>query len=190
MAWSEKSLNKEEAVIFKRLAEQLDQRIKVGLKGVGPEAENLYRKTNDLLIVQKERDAAVGLAENFVRSLAGKAVTGAGLGAGYGTYHGRSVPGALKGAAIGAAAGTALAVVPPGVSALILERTMSHPNAAPLYRKAIGFFIEGREGEAANLARRAMAMAGARNIVKDAMEPDSFSMKNVTGGYLPEGQGQ
>lgn len=173
MAFKESGLNTEERLIVKQLVTKLDKTLKEEMKPIGPVAEALYKKANDLMIVQKERSAAVQMAERAMKTMVGRAMAGGLMGGGVGMYKSRGLTGAAEGAALGALAG-ATSTLPPKLATLILEQTMSHPEAAPLYRKAIKFFVEGSEGPAVALATRAMLLAGARDTIKAAKEaPDA-----------------
>ena len=175
MAFKESGLNTEERLIVKQLVERLDTTLKGQMKEISPVAEQLYKKANDIMLVQKEHSAAVQMAERAMKTMMGRATAGGLFGGGVGMYRTRGVAGAAEGAALGAAAG-AMSTIPPKLSTLVLEQTMSHPEAAQLYKKAIGFFIKGSEGEAVNLARRAMGMAGVRETIKAAKQSPEFSV--------------
>ena len=184
MAFKESGLNTEERLIVKQLVEKLDKTLKVEMKGISPTAEALYKKANDIMLVQKERSAAVQMAERAMQTMVGRATAGGLFGGGVGMYRTRGVAGAAEGAALGALAGAG-STIPPKLTTLILEQTLSHPEAAQLYKKAIGFFVQGSEGEAVNLARRAMAMAGIRETIKAAKQSPEFAVGQQEAANAP-----
>lgn len=172
MAHKEAGLNDEEGLIVKQLVRKLDAKLKEEMKPFGPVAEALYKKSNAIMETQKEHLAIVDITEKAMKTMVGRATAGGLFGGGVGMYRTRGVAGAAEGAAIGALAGAA-STLPPKLSTLIIEQTMSHPQASTLMRRAAKFAIEGREGQATTLALRAMGMAGARETIKAAKEQEA-----------------
>ena len=166
-AWQESGLSVEEKNTFKSLANDLDKEIKKGLVQAGPEAQTLYQKSQDLMILERKRDLATDFAETAIRRLGGKAVVGGLVGGGAG-YEKGGIGGAIKGAAAGAAVGAAAAATP-RLSSLVLEQAMSHPEAVKILGKALDFAVKGEKGRASELALRAFVVAGARNTIKEAI---------------------
>lgn len=161
---------------FTHLLKRLDGKIDRALEVVGPEAKELYKKAEHLSDVKRTRDVAVGLAESAVKKMTQRAVVGATIGGtvagGYGYRRGGVggiAKGAAEGATAGAVAGLSTAAIP-RVSSWVLERVLTHPAAAAEMKRAISFYVSGKEGEAAALATRAVITSGVRNELKSYVE--------------------
>jgi len=145
-----------EGKVFKQMAQELDSTIRSQLKG---DELTLYDHYNSIMRAKFDRTKALEFSNRYVNFFA-KRMLGSAVGGGIG-YEAGGIKGAVAGAAIGAATPTA--------SAFILEKTLMHPKSALLLKKAVNTWIEGSEGEANLLARRAFVTAGVRSYIGDAI---------------------
>ncbi len=175
-AWSDEGLTRDEKVIFKNLAGDVDSVVKDALKDVGPKAQELYKKANDIWKIQKETNVASKLAERSIAAWIRHKAVGAGIGGAYGYYAGGGPAGVLTGAAIG----VGMDVAAPKLAKLAVEQVMAHPQGAGMMKNAIRFFIQGDKGKAEALAARALATAGVRNTVRQAMEQTDDELAQAT----------
>lgn len=174
MAFGEKSLATEERQAFKVAAAKLDTAIRDALKRLGPEAQELYETSTQLMKTQKEHNTAVSIAERALSSMGGKAMAGGAAGGAYGMYRDGGITGALEGAAKGAAVGVALGSANAAAAKAVpwaLEMVMTHPQAAKVFKNALANAAEGRNAQAMILATRAFAMSGVRERVKEWVRP-------------------
>ncbi len=165
-AWADEGLTRDEKVIFKNLAGDVDSVVRDALKDVGPKAQELYKRANDVWKIQRETNVATKLAEKSVAAWLRRKAVGAGIGGAYGYYAGGGPAGAVTGAAIG----VGMDVAAPKLAKLAVEQVMAHPEGAVMMKNAVRFFLQGDQPKGAALAARALAMAGVRNTVRKAME--------------------
>lgn len=165
-AWEDEGLTRDEKVIFKNLAGDIDAVVKDGLKDVGAKAQALYKRANYIWKIQRETNVATKLAEKSITAWVRHKAIGAGIGGAYGYYAGGGIQGGLLGAGIGVGA----EIAGPKLAKLAVEQVMAHPKGAVMMKDAVRFFIQGDKGKASALAMRALAVAGVRNTVRKAYE--------------------
>lgn len=175
IAWDKDVLTPRGQAILQRFADNLDNDIKAGLKGAGPEAEALYAKANAIWKIQKRQEIGTKVVEDALQRMTTRGVyagTAGAAGGGYAGYRRGGVAGAAKGALEGAVAGAAIGAstaAPPKISAWVLERLMAHPQASVQIKKAIDFYAKGESANAAAAASRAVTLAKIRNDIKEAI---------------------
>lgn len=169
-------LSTKEEVIFEELSKAWDREIRKELgTEIGPEAINLYEKSNKLAFVALQRDKATSVAKDVISDMFSRygigAATGGAAGGAYG-YRKGGVTGGILGALTGSVMGASAQHLIPGVATFALRRALEHPEAATSVSKAIEFASTGKGGAARLQMERAFAVAGVRDMIKDYANSD------------------
>lgn len=178
------TLTGREGPIFQRFAKNLDDDIRAGLKSVGPDAEALFNRANNILKVQKQQDVGLKVVELALKRGAYLSAWGGMAGVVGGRKGGLEGMGKgfLEGAFAGGTMGAVSALGPRMSSHIlasqkigpwVLERLGADPRSRAAFNKAVDFYMKGQTTDAGLQAARAFGIAGIRNDIKEALKQTS-----------------